>query len=105
MDKSLCSSFSSLSELLLSTFILFSFSEVVGLDLCIQSGGDVYSGAFLYSSHGTHRFPHGAGRSRANHQRAGEESVLVPKVHTQTTLFLLFITGLYVNIALANIHT
>lgn len=71
-------------------FLVFSsLYIVVELDLCVQSGGDVYSGAFLHSSHGTHRFPHGARSSRSNNQRAGEETpAWGPSVHTQTIISL-----------------
>lgn len=74
-----------------SAVILLVFSSLyaVELDLCVQSGGDVYSRAFLHSSHGTHRFPHGARSSRSNNQRAGEETpAWEPSVHTQTIISL-----------------
>lgn len=70
------------------------FYIVVELDFCVQSGGDVHRGAFLYPSHGTHRFPYGARCSRSNNQRTGEEAPaeeLVPNVRAQTIISLLFI--------------
>ncbi len=60
---------------------------VVELDLCVQSGGDVYSRAFLYSSHGTHRFPYGARCSRSNNQRTGEET---PAQELPTCVFRMY---------------
>lgn len=75
-----------------SAVILLVFSSryiVVELDFCVQSGGDVYSRAFLHSSHGTHRFPHGARSSRSNNQRTGEETPSwEPSIHTQTIISL-----------------
>lgn len=50
-----------------------SYTVVVVLDSCVQSGCNVYSRAFLYSSHGTHRFPYGARRSRSNDQWTSED--------------------------------
>lgn len=57
------------------------FYIVVELDFCVQSGGDVHRGAFLYPSHGTHRFPYGARCSRSNNQRTGEEVIYPAKVN------------------------
>lgn len=63
------------------------------LDFCAQFGSDVHSGSFLYSSHGTHRFSHGARSSRSNNQRTGEEMLLKRNVHLliKQLVLLLFI--------------
>lgn len=64
------------------------------LDLCAQFGSDVHSGSFLYSSHGTHRFSHGARSSRSNDQRTGEEMLALKRsVHLliKQLVLLLFI--------------
>lgn len=51
----------------------------------------MHRGALLHSSHGTHRFPHGARRQRPNHQRAGEETAAGS--FSEYNTLLLFLTN------------